>query len=214
MSSNIFLHSRQIIAQGHGELQRLVVERKRFDGRTQVVTREVYDPGDGAAILLYDPKSTRVALIRQFRIPAYLRDGHEALIEVCAGRLEGEDAKSRIIKEAEEETGFLVNNPRRVFEAYMSPGCFSEKITFFVAEYAPGSQTSKGGGCDDEGEDIEVLEPTLDEAFEMIGRGEIIDAKTIMLLQYAKLAGLMRCRDSSGLPEAAAPSSKFRLRPP
>src|ERR1700756_4477018 len=174
MSGNIFVRRRQIISQGHGELQRLIVERKRFDGRIQSLAREVYDPGDGAAILLYDPKSTRVVLVRQFRIPAYLRDGHESMIEVCAGRLEGEDAENRIIKEAEEETGFLVRNPRRLFEAYMSPGCFSEKIIFFAAEYAPGSQTNKGGGRDDEGEDIEILEPTLGEALEMAARGEII----------------------------------------
>jgi nudix-type nucleoside diphosphatase (YffH/AdpP family) len=205
MSGNIFLRRRQIISQGHGELQRLVVERNRFDGGVQSFTREVYDPGDGVAILLYDPRSTRVVLIRQFRIPAYLRDGHESMIEVCAGRLEGEDAESRIIKETEEETGFLVRNPRRLFEAYMSPGCFSEKITFFTAEYTPGSQTSKGGGRDDEGEDIEVLEPTLDEALEMVVRGEIIDAKTILLLQYAKLAGLMRCYDAAEQQTAAAP---------
>jgi nudix-type nucleoside diphosphatase (YffH/AdpP family) len=205
MSGNIFLRRRQIVSQGHGELQRLVVERKRFDGGVHSFTREVYDPGDGVAILLYDPRSTRVVLIRQFRIPAYLRDGHETMIEVCAGRLEGEDAESRIIKEAEEETGFLVRNPRRLFETYMSPGCFSEKITFFIAEYTPGSQTSKGGGRDDEGEDIEVLEPTLDEALRMVVRGEIIDAKTILLLQYAKLAGLMRCCDAAEQQTAAAP---------
>jgi GDP-mannose pyrophosphatase NudK len=205
MSGNIFVRRRQIISQGHGELQRLIVERKRFDGRIQSLAREVYDPGDGAAILLYDPKSTRVVLVRQFRIPAYLRDGHESMIEVCAGRLEGEDAESRIIKEAEEETGFLVRNPRRLFEAYMSPGCFSEKIIFFAAEYAPGSQTNKGGGRDDEGEDIEILEPTLGEALEMAARGEIIDAKTIMLLQYAKLARLMRCGGAAERQTATAP---------
>jgi GDP-mannose pyrophosphatase NudK len=192
MSGNILLRRRQIVSRGHGELERLIVERKRFDGGIQSLAREVYDSGDGAAILLYDPKSTRVVLVRQFRITAYLKDGLESLIEVCAGRLEGEDAESRIIREAEEETGFVVQKPRRVFETYMSPGCFAGKLTFFVAEYSPGSQTRRGGGRDDEGEDIEILGPTLDEAMEMIGRAEIIDAKTILLLQYAKLTGLMR----------------------
>lgn len=191
MSGNIFVRQRQVVSRGHGTLERLIVERKRFDGGAQSVAREFYDSGDGAAILLYDPKSMRVVLVRQFRISAYLRDGLESLIEVCAGRLEGEDAERRIIKEAEEETGFIVQKPRRVFEAYMSPGCFAEKITFFVAEYAPHHKTGKGGGRDDEGEDIEILEPTLDEALEMVARGEIIDAKTILLLHYALLAGLM-----------------------
>lgn len=205
MSGNILLRCRHIVSRGHGELQRLDIERKRFDGRVQSITREVYDPGDGVAILLYDTKSTRVVLIRQFRIPAYLRDGHESLIEVCAGRLEGEDPERRIIEETKEETGFLVRNPRRLFEAYMSPGCFAEKITFFAAEYIPGCRTYKGGGCDDEGEDIEILEPTLGEALEMVARGEIIDAKTILLLQYAQLAGLMRCEDAAGRLAKAAP---------
>lgn len=196
MSSNIFVRQRQIVSRGHGALERLIVERKRFDGSSQSLAREVYDSGDGAAILLYDPKNMRVVLVRQFRISAYLRDGLESLIEVCAGRLEGEDAERRIIKEAEEETGFIVQKPRRVFEAYMSPGCFAEKITFFVAEYAPHHKVGKGGGRDDEGEDIEILEPTLDEALEMVARGEIIDAKTILLLHYALLAGLMRGENS------------------
>ena len=205
MSGNILLRKREVISRGHGALERLIVERKRFDGGSQSLAREVYDSGDGAAILLYDPKSTRVVLVRQFRITAYLRDGLESMIEVCAGRLEGEDAEHRIIKEAEEETGFLVQKPRRVFEAYMSPGCFVEKLTFFVAEYAPRHRTSKGGGRDDEGEDIEILEPTLDQALEMVRRGEIIDAKTILLLQYAKLTGLMGGDNASVRGTAAAP---------
>ena len=169
MSDNILLRERQIISHGHGDLERFIVERKRFDGRVETLPREVYDPGDGAAILLYNPKSTRVVLVRQFRIPAYLRDGHETLIEVCAGRLEGE----------------------------LSPGCFAEKITFFIAEYTPGSQISKGGGDDGEGEDIEILQPTLDEALKMVSSGEIVDVKTILLLHYAKLTGLMRRDDVS-----------------
>jgi len=197
MSGNILLRKREVISRGHGELARLVVERRRFDGGSQSLAREVYDSGDGAAILLYDPKSARVVLVRQFRITAYLRDRLESLIEVCAGRLEGEDAEHRIIKEAEEETGFAVQNPRRVFEAYMSPGCFAEKLTFFVAEYTPERRNGRGGGCGDEGEDIEILEPTLDEALEMVGHGEIIDAKTILLLHYAKLTGLVSGKDSS-----------------
>jgi GDP-mannose pyrophosphatase NudK len=195
MSENVLLRKREVISRGHGELERLTVERKRFDGGTQSFAREVYDPGDGAAILLYDPKSTRVVLVRQFRITAYLRDGFESMIEVCAGRLEGEDPERRIIKEAEEETGFIVLRPRRLFEAYMSPGCFAEKIIFFAAEYAPDRKIGQGGGCGDEGEDIEILEPTLAEALEMVERSEIIDAKTILLLHYAELTGLMHSKD-------------------
>ena len=205
MSSNIFVRERQIISRGHGDLERFIVERTRFDGRVETLPREVYDPGDGVAILLYDLKSTRVVLVRQFRMPAYLKEGHETLIEVCAGRLEGIDAESRIIKEAQEETGFVVQIPRRIFEAYASPGCFGEKINFFIAEYTPGSQISKGGGDDDEGEDIEILEPTLDEALKIVSNGEIVDVKTILLLHYAKLTGLMCSDDVSVRGSSAGP---------
>ncbi len=173
-------------------LEKVAIERKRFDGRMQSLAHEVYDTGNGAAILLYDPRRSRVVLVRQFRLPAYLKDGHESLIEVCAGKLDGENAESRIIKEAEEETGYLVRNPRRVFEAYMSPGGFAEKLIFFVAQYSAWDRTGNGGGVAGEGEDIEILEPTLEEALAMIATGEIIDAKTILLLHYAELAGLMR----------------------
>jgi nudix-type nucleoside diphosphatase (YffH/AdpP family) len=191
MTANIRICERRAVSKGHGLLERLSIERKRFDGRMQSISREVYDPGDGAAILLYDPFRSRIVLVRQFRAPAYLKDGRESLIEVCAGRLEGEDALSRIIKEAEEETGFAVREPRRLFEAYMSPGSFAEKIIFFAGRYSADERRSPGGGCASEGEDIEILEPTLDEALAMIESGEIIDAKTIILLQYAKLHGLM-----------------------
>jgi nudix-type nucleoside diphosphatase (YffH/AdpP family) len=192
MAENIRILGRRILSRAHGLLEKITLERKRFDGRMQSVSREIYDTGDGAAILLYDPSRSRIVLVRQFRLPAYVRAGEEHLIEVCAGKLEGEDAMRRIVKEAEEETGFAVHHPRRLFEAYMSPGSYCERITFFVAQYAATDRIGDGGGLEAEGEDIEILEPTLDEALAMIERGEIIDAKTILLLQYAKLAGLMR----------------------
>jgi GDP-mannose pyrophosphatase NudK len=195
MTGTIRVLGRRIISRGNGLLERFTVTRKRFGGAVQSLDREIYDTGDGVAILLYDPTRSLVVLVRQFRLTAYLRDGRESLIEVCAGRLDGEDAESRIIKEVEEETGFIVRNPRRLFEAYMSPGTFAEKLTFFAAQYTERDRTGKGGGLEDEGEDIEVLEPTLDEALAMIDKGEIVDAKTILLLHYAERAGLMRGND-------------------
>ncbi len=192
MVEAIRILGRQILAQGRGLLEKISFERRRYDGRSQHVTREVYDAGDGAAILLYDPERATVVLVRQFRAPAFLSGGHDGLIEVCAGKLEGADAEARIVKEAEEETGFTVRHPRRLFEAYMSPGSFCERITFFVAQYVAADRTGAGGGLEAEDEDIEVLEPTFDEALAMIDSGEIIDAKTILLLHYARLAGLMR----------------------
>lgn len=197
MTGNIRILARRIVSRGNGLLERFTVARKRFAGSIQSLDREIYDTGDGVAILLYDPRRSRVVLVRQFRLTAFLKDGRESLIEVCAGRLDGDDAESRIIKEAEEETGFTLRHPRRLFEAYMSPGAFAEKLTFFAARYTAEDRTGKGGGLDDEGEDIEVLEPTLDEALAMIDRGEIVDAKTILLLHYAEHTGLMRGEEAS-----------------
>jgi GDP-mannose pyrophosphatase NudK len=183
---------REILARGKGVLEKITFKRRRFDEETQETTREVYDPGDAATILLYDPARSRVLLVRQFRLLVYLASGRETPIEACAGKLEGLDAARRIIMEVEEETGFSIKQPKFLFDAFMSPGSYGERISFFVVPYSPSDRRGPGGGLRDEGEDIEILEPTLDEALAMIERGEIIDAKTIILLQYAKLAGLMR----------------------
>jgi nudix-type nucleoside diphosphatase (YffH/AdpP family) len=203
MTGGIRILARHVLSRGNGLLEKFTVSRKRFTGPAQTFDREIYDTGDGVAILLYDPSRSRVILVRQFRMTAFLRDGRESLIEVCAGRLENEDAERRIIKEAEEETGIIVRNPRRLFEAYMSPGTFAEKLTFFAAQYTAEDRIGKGGGLDEEDEDIEILEPTLDEALAMIGSGEIVDAKTILLLHYAERAGLMLGDDALGGNEAA-----------
>jgi GDP-mannose pyrophosphatase NudK len=184
--------NREILSRGKGVFEKITFARRRFDGTTQEISREVYDPGDAAAILLYDPPRSRVVLVRQFRLPVYLATGHETTIEACAGKLEGMDAASRIVMEVEEEAGYLIKDPKFLFEAFMSPGPYAERISFFVACYSPADRRGPGGGIQDEGEDIEVLEPTLDEALAMIASGEIVDAKTIILLQYAKLAGLMQ----------------------
>jgi GDP-mannose pyrophosphatase NudK len=173
-------------------LKKTTFDFLRSDGTWQTQNRETYDRGNGATILLYNRNKKTVVLIRQFRFPAYvngLNDG--MLIESCGGLLDKSDPEECIKKEAQEEAGFVVRNARKVFEAYMSPGSVTEKLYFFVAEYEPGHRTSVGGGDVTEGEDIEVLEITLDNAMEMIGRGEIQDGKTIMLLQYAKLSGLV-----------------------
>jgi GDP-mannose pyrophosphatase NudK len=173
-------------------LKKTTFDFLRSDGTWQTQNRETYDRGNGAAILLYNRERKTVVLIKQFRFPAYvngLEDG--MLIEVCAGLLDKADPEACIKKEAEEEAGLVVHNPRKVFESYMSPGSVTEKLFFFVAEYEPGHRISDGGGDESEGEDIEVLEITLDNALEMVGRGEIQDGKTIMLLQYAKLSGLL-----------------------
>ncbi len=126
-------------------------------------------------------------LIKQFRYPAYVNGYDDLLIETAAGLLDDETPEIRIRAEAEEETGYRIDKIQKVFEAYMSPGAVTEKLHFFVAAYEPHMRIGNGGGLTSEGEDIDVLELPFAEAFAMVGDGRIVDAKTIMLLQYAAL---------------------------
>jgi nudix-type nucleoside diphosphatase (YffH/AdpP family) len=160
---------------------------RRSNGTWQRQHRETYDRGNGAVVLLYQPQTGSVVLTRQFRFPAYV-NGHDGmLIEAAAGLLDDATPEERIRLEAEEETGYRIHNVRKVFEAFMSPGSVTEKLHFFVAEYDASSKVSAGGGLEGEGEDIEVIEVAFKDALAMVERGEIVDAKTIMLLQYAAL---------------------------
>ncbi|MDM0021005.1 NUDIX domain-containing protein [Variovorax saccharolyticus] len=179
-------------------LRKTTFEIRRRDGRAQVVSRETYDRGNGAVLLLFNPQRGTVILTRQFRFPAYVNGCADGLlIEACAGLLDGDDAESAIRREVAEETGFVVTAPRKVFEAYMSPGSVTEKLHFFVAAYDDGDRLGEGGGDAAEGEDIEVIELPLARALEMIADGEIEDGKTIMLLQHAALTGLANLQQST-----------------
>ena len=160
---------------------------QRNDGTWQTQNREAYDRGNGAAILLYDPDRRTVILVKQFRYPAFSNGYDELLTEVPAGLLDDAEPEERIRSEVEEETGFRVTKVEKIFEAFMSPGSVTEILHFFTGVYGPGDKVSDGGGHPDEGEDIDVLEVTIDRALAMIRTGEIRDAKTIMLLQYAAL---------------------------
>lgn len=181
----------QVLSDDWSVLKKTTFDYRRRDGTWQTQARETYDRGNGAAVLLYNRHARTVVLVRQFRLPAYVNDHPEPLIEVPAGRLDADDPETCARKETEEETGYRVSQPRRVFEAFMSPGSVTEKLAFFVAEYDPADRVAAGGGDAGEGEDIEVIEPTLEDALAMIDSGEIADGKTIMLLQYAKLHGLL-----------------------
>ena len=192
MSDSIRVVARDLLARGFGLFEKVVFERRRSNGAMQTMTRDILDTGDGVTILPYDVARQTIILIRQFRGVAFLKDGTPSIIETCAGKLEGADPLTRIVKETEEETGIKLSGPpRRLFECYMSPGSFAERLTFFVAPYTPADRITKGGGLIDEGEDIEVIETTLDAALAMVDRGEIIDVKTILLLHYARSTGLM-----------------------
>ena len=177
-------------------LKKTTFDYRCRDGRWERQSRETYDRGNGAVLLLFNAERSTVVLIRQFRFPAFMNGCMDGLlVEACAGLLDGEDPNTCIRREAEEETGFRIRSPRKILEAYMSPGSVTEKLHFFVAEYELQDRVSAGGGDAAEGEDIEVLELTLASALQMIGTGAIQDGKTIMLLQYAALVGLDRLRD-------------------
>ena len=170
-------------------LKKATFEYQRRDGSWQTVSRETYDRGNGATILLYNRLKKTVILTRQFRFPAFVNDHSGVLIETCAGLLDKDNAEDCIRRETEEETGYKVSSVKKIFEAYMSPGSVTEVLYFFIAEYAKNMKVNEGGGVDLH-EDIEVMELDFENAYSQINTGEIKDGKTIMLLQYAKLNNL------------------------
>ncbi|MCC8968322.1 GDP-mannose pyrophosphatase [Bradyrhizobium sp. Pear76] len=177
----------QLLSKRRYELKSATFDYRRSNGEWQTQVREVYDRGNGAVLLPYNLKTRSVVLVRQFRYPAFANGYDDLLIEAAAGMLDDAAPEARIRAEAEEEIGYRLDHVRKVFEAFMTPGAVTEKLHFFVAEYDAAMRISDGGGLADEGEDIEVLELTIDEGLAMIGDGRIVDAKTIMLLQYAAL---------------------------
>ena len=192
MSKRIRNIVRHILADSWYVLNKYCFEYKALDGTWQYQEREAYDRGNGATVLLYNPFSQKVILTQQFRMPTYVNGNPDGLmIEACAGLLDGDDPYSCIIREVEEETGYRVKEVRKLFEVYMSPGSVTEMIHFFIAPYTDEDKVSEGGGLAHEQENIEVLEMPFDTAYNKIQSGEINDAKTIMLLQYAKLQNLL-----------------------
>ncbi len=169
-------------------LNKYSFDYQKPDGEWERQEREAYDRGNGSTILLYNNSKGSVILTRQFRLPTFVNGNADGmLVETCAGLLDEDNAEDCIKKEAEEETGYRIDKVKKIFEAYMSPGSVTEKIYFFVAEYSEAMKVSSGGGLEHEQENIEVLELDFNDAYAMISSGEIVDGKTIMLLQYAKL---------------------------
>ncbi len=180
----------EVVARAWHVLRRTTFEYRRADGRVTTEQRETYDRGNGATILLHDVERRTVLLSRQFRYPVYANHHPDGmLIETAAGLLDGQDPATAIRREAAEELGVEVGEVEHVFDVFMSPGSVTERIHFFAAPYTPLSRTGEGGGLAEDGEDIEVLELPFDTTLAMIESGEIADAKTIMLLQWAALRG-------------------------
>ncbi len=178
----------ELLSDNWYSLKKYTYEIFKNDGSLQKQTREVYDRGNGAAILLYNKEYKSVILTRQFRLPSFVNGNASGeLIEACAGLLDQDNPEEAIKRETEEETGYRIKDVRKVFEAYMSPGSVTEILYFFIAEYTHAMKVNDGGGVKQEQEDIEVLEVSFEQAFSMIEIGAIKDAKTIMLLQYMKI---------------------------
>lgn len=191
-SDRVRIERMEVLSDNWYVLRKYTFSYRRRNGTEQRQEREAYDRGNGATILLYNRERGTIILTRQFRLPAFV-NGHAdgMLLELPAGLLDDDDPATAIRREAEEETGYRITDVNEVFSAYMSPGSVTERLHFFTAEYTSAHRVSEGGGHEGEGEDIEVIEVTLKDALAMVERGEIIDAKTIMLVYYAKVKSLI-----------------------
>lgn len=191
-NENIRIIEKKLLSKNWYILNKIIFEQKDHAGKWHRLEREAYDRGNGAAILLLNKQKRTVILTRQFRMPTYINNNPTGmLIEACAGLLDDLKPEECIIKETEEETGFVVTQVHKIMEAYMSPGAMTEILHFFLAEYNENTKINEGGGLKEDHEDIEVLEFDFDTTLEMIKTGEIKDAKTIMLLYHAKIYNLI-----------------------
>jgi len=192
MIGNIRILDTKVLSDNWYVLRKITYEYTKQDSSVHTQSREAYDRGNGAAILLYNKEQRTVILTRQFRLPTFVNGNKTGmLIEACAGLLDKDNPEDCIRRETEEETGYRISEVRKIFEAYMSPGSVTEILYFFIAEYSKEMKVADGGGIAHEEENIEVLELSIDEAMKMIEQGEIRDAKTIMLLQYVKLNNVL-----------------------
>ena len=188
MVNNIKILQTEILSDNCCTLKKITYEYLQSNGTWQTQSREAYDRGNGATILLYNKEQKTVILTKQFRLPTFVNGNPGGmLVEACAGLLDKDNPEDCIRRETEEETGYKIMDVRKIFEAYMSPGSVTEMLYFFIAEYSASMKVHEGGGIEHEQENIEVLEMPFHQAMEMIDNGEIKDAKTIMLLQYITL---------------------------
>jgi len=182
----------EILSDNWYTLKKVTFNISKKDGTVETQSREAYDRGNGAVILLYNTASGKIILTRQFRLPTFINGNPDGmLIEACAGLLDNDNPEECIKRETEEETGYKISKAEKIFEAYMSPGSVTEILHFFIAQYDEEMKMTDGGGLADEGENIEVLEFSFEEALKMIDNGEIRDAKTIMLIQYLRIKNIL-----------------------
>jgi len=190
--TNVSIEKTEILSDNWYTLKKVTFNIKKENRHTETQSREAYDRGNGAVILLYNTHTKNVILTRQFRLPTYINGNPDGmLIEACAGLLDNDNPEDCIKRETEEETGYKISKVEKIFEAYMSPGSVTEILHFFIAEYSDDMKINEGGGLEEEGENIEVLQLQFDETLSMIDKGEIKDAKTIMLLQHLRLKNIL-----------------------
>lgn len=190
-SERVRIAEERVLSNDWYVLRKTTFDYLRRDGSWQRQSRETYDRGNGASILLYNRERKTVILTRQFRFPSYVNGQPDGmLIETCAGLLSAEDPIACIQRETEEETGYRIRDVRQIFDTFMSPGSVTERLHLFVGAYEARDKVSEGGGDEREGEEIEVLELPFDQALHMMAAGQIRDGKTIILLQHAALARL------------------------
>lgn len=191
-NERVKIQKREILSDNWYVLNKVTYDYQKNNGAWESQVREAYDRGNGATILLYNQDRKTVILTRQFRLPTYINGNEDGLlIEACAGLLDKDNPEDCIRKETEEETGYRIGKVTKIFESYMSPGSVTEILYFFIAEYDQAMKVSEGGGLMEEQENIEVLELDFEDAYHLIHTGEIKDAKTIILLQYAKINHLV-----------------------
>lgn len=192
MNPSVKILKTEILSDDWYVLRKHTIEHRSRTGTTRVYSREAYDRGNGATILLYNRSAATVLLTRQFRLPTFLNGNPTGLlIESCAGLLDAQEPIECVRREVQEETGYAIHDVTKILEVYMSPGSVTELLHFFVGEYSTDLKTHPGGGVAEEHEEIETFELRFSEALAMIGRGEIRDAKTILLLYHARLTGLL-----------------------
>jgi len=190
--TKVTIEKTEILSDNWYTLKKVTFSIQKKDGTSEQQSREAYDRGNGAVILLYNKNSETVILTQQFRLPTFINGNASGMmIEACAGLLDNDNPEECIKRESEEETGYQISHVEKIFEAYMSPGSVTEILHFFIAEYSPEMKISDGGGLADEGENIEVLELPFSKALTMIDSGEIRDAKTIMLLQHLRIKNIL-----------------------
>lgn len=192
MIDNIKIVKTEVLSDNWYTLRKVTFEMTNKEGIKETISREAYDRGNGAVILLYNKEQQTVILTRQFRLPSYINGNKTGLlIEACAGIMDSEHPEECIIRETEEETGYKITEIKKIFEGYTSPGSVTELLYFFIASYNSSMKVADGGGLADEHENIEVLELSFSQALDMINNGEIRDIKTIVLLQYLRINNIL-----------------------